>query len=151
MRIHERTFLTALFLVAALVLVLPADSAAQGDETGTGTAADGPTVALNLGRIKHQLALSQAREESGSPLRLEYRLSVFGVAPPDRAPTGIRHPERGGAVRSTDARRLPESLDPKGVPNTGVSPPPPPRLVIRAVAPTTGTGRRPSSFTSVGL
>ena len=83
MRIHERTFLTALFLVAALVLVLPADSVAQqGDETAAGTVEVGPTVALNLGRIKHQLALSQAREESDSPLRLEYRLSVYGVAPP---------------------------------------------------------------------
>jgi len=83
MRIHELTFRTALCLVAALVLVLPADSVAQqGDETATGTVADGPTVALNLGRIKHRLALSQAREESGSPLRLEYRLSVYGVAPP---------------------------------------------------------------------
>jgi hypothetical protein len=82
MRIHERTFLTALFVVAALVFVLPANSAAQGDDTGTGTVADGPTIVLNLGRIKHQLALSQAREESDSPLRLEYRLSVYGVAPP---------------------------------------------------------------------
>lgn len=81
MRIHELTFRTALFLVAALVFVLPADSVAQqGDETGT--VADGPTVALNLGRIKHRLARSQAREASGSPLRLEYRLSVYGVAPP---------------------------------------------------------------------
>ena len=81
MRIHDLTVRAALFLVAA-VMLLPADSAAQKlDETATGTL-DGPTVALNLGRIKYHLALSQVREESASLLRLEYRLSVYGVAPP---------------------------------------------------------------------
>lgn len=83
MRIHELTFRTAVFLVAALALVMPADSAAQPvNHTASRIVEDGPTLALNVNRIKHHLAQSQAHEQSDSVFRLEYRLSVFGVAPP---------------------------------------------------------------------
>jgi hypothetical protein len=83
MRIHAITFGTALLLVSAVGLILPAVSAAQDlavADAGVGDSAE-PVVSLNLARVKHRLALSRAREDTGSLLRLEYRLSVFGVAP----------------------------------------------------------------------
>lgn len=97
MRIHELTFRTAAALVAILPLVMPVDSEAQQVDTpASGMADDGPTLALNLGRIKHHLALSEAREESDSLLRLEYRLSVYAEAPPIELLNGFD--TRNGAV-----------------------------------------------------
>ena len=83
MRIHVISFGTALLLVSAVGLILPAASAAQDlavAAAGVGDSAE-PVVALNLTRVKHRLALLREREGPGSLFRLDYRLSVFGVAP----------------------------------------------------------------------
>jgi hypothetical protein len=83
MRIHVITFGTAMLLVSAVGLILPAVSAAQDlavAAAGVGDSAE-PVVSLNLARVKRGLALLQEREGAGSLLRLEYRLSVYGVAP----------------------------------------------------------------------
>ncbi|MDA1094128.1 MAG: hypothetical protein O3A25_12790 [Acidobacteria bacterium] len=87
MGIRDRIVGTALSLVAALTLGLPAVSNAQDSVVRVSTltddaAPDEPSVALNLSRIRYQLARVQATEASISGLRFEYQLSVFGVAPP---------------------------------------------------------------------
>ena len=87
MRMHCITLGAALLLVPALALVLPAVSAAQDVDVAASADVDDlkapePAMAFNLGRVRHRLALSLAREESGSLLHLEYQLSVYGVAPP---------------------------------------------------------------------
>ena len=72
-----------MLLVSAVGLILPTVSAAQDlavAAAGVGDSAE-PVVSLNLARVKRGLALLREREGSGSLLRLEYRLSVYGVAP----------------------------------------------------------------------
>ena len=83
MRIHLITFGTTMLLVSAVGLILPTVSAAQDLAVATAGVEDSaePVVSLNLARVKRGLALLREREGSGSLLRLEYRLSVYGVAP----------------------------------------------------------------------
>ena len=87
MDIRDRAIGTTLSIVAGLALALPAVSAAQDGVNAASagiedTASDEPSVALNLDRIKYGLARAQADDDPITGLRLSYRLSVFGVAPP---------------------------------------------------------------------
>lgn len=86
MDICGRTVGTILSIAAVLVLALPGASAAQDGVSPTSstvedTASNETVATLNLARIKYRLAQAQAQDQSIEGLRLEYQLSVFGVAP----------------------------------------------------------------------
>jgi hypothetical protein len=89
----------AVAAVMAVTLVVPALAQTPTPETGGGSAVaagappaaqsdaqappvDATKLGVSMSRIKRGLRLSEAREQtSGSPLKLEYQIQVFGTAP----------------------------------------------------------------------
>lgn len=74
--------LVAVLLAVSVVAPLPALAQPQAGDAAQAPAINTDALGVSISRIRRQLAAdSRARSEGSLPLRLEYRVDVFGSAP----------------------------------------------------------------------